>query len=120
VLKLYHNPKCSKSRRALELLREQGAAFEIIEYMRTPPTRSELISLLARSAEAPVAFVRTKDARFREAGLSLCGDAGIDEVADLLALHPELLERPLAASGERVVIGRSPERVLELAGGKGR
>jgi arsenate reductase len=114
VLKLYHNPKCSKSRQALALLRERGAAFETVEYLRTPPSRDELRALIERAADPPCAFVRTKDPKFREANIRLCDEAGIDEVLDVLVPHPELLERPIVADARRAVIGRPTERIVEL------
>ena len=117
TLTLYHNPRCSKSRRALELLRERDAQIEIVEYIKDPPSRADLTLLVGSAGEQPAAFVRTGDAAFRDAGLELPDAATVDEVVDVLCDHPELMQRPLAVSGGTVVICRPPERVLDLLGG---
>jgi len=113
-LTLFHNPRCSKSRRALELLREHGADFEVVEYLERPPTRQAIESLIEASDSPAADFVRRGDAAFKEAGLSLSADADVAEVALLLAAHPRVLQRPIVAGGGKAVIGRPPERVLEL------
>jgi len=115
-MKLYHNPRCSKSREALALLREAGVDVEIVEYLKTPPSRDALLGLISASKSKPREFVRTGDAGFKEAGLKLSDDASAEEVARLLAKHPELLQRPIAVAGKKVVIGRPPEKIRELIG----
>lgn len=112
--KLFHNPRCSKSRRAPQLLGEHGADFEVVEYIKTPPDRATLLALIEASDSPAGEFVRSGDAGFKEAGLHLSASADAREVATLLADHPRLLQRPIFVAGAKAVIGRPPERVLEL------
>jgi arsenate reductase len=109
---LYHNPRCSKSRAALELLRACGIEPRIVEYLKTPLDRTQLSELAAKLALEPAALVRKGEDIFKEhyQGRTLSAD---DWIA-ALAQHPILLERPIAVRGEQAVVGRPPERVLEL------
>ena len=109
---LYHNPNCSKSRAAKLLLEEHGIAFRVVEYLKDPLTRAELGDLARRLGSAPSEWVRRGEEAFKEAGLS--ADSADDELLDAIAAHPVLLERPVLVRGERAVVGRPPERVLEL------
>lgn len=109
---LYHNPRCSKSRAALALLEERGNPLRIVEYLAKPPGRDELAQLRERLADDPVSWIRSKESVFEEAGLS--ESSSEDELLAAVEAHPILLERPIAVRGERAVIGRPPERVLEL------
>src|SRR5689334_15816447 len=113
ALVLFHNPACSKSRQALALLEGRGAAFDKVEYLKTPPDRAILTAIVAHLDTPPTSLVR-RDKRFAELGLSDADCASAAQVVDLLAAHPELMERPLVFDGRRAVIGRPPERVLEL------
>lgn len=113
-IRLWYNPKCSKSRRALELLSERGVDVEIVEYLETAPGVGALIRLIESSDSDPHEFVRRTDAAFNEAGLSLPDPATAENVAALLAENPAVLQRPIADTGGRCVIARPPERVLEL------
>jgi len=113
-LTLFHNPRCSKSRAALQLLIEQGVDVEVIEYLKTPPDAAALRRIISSSDSPPIAFVRTGDAEFEQRGVRLADDAGIEAVVDVLVRHPSLLQRPVLVSAERSVIGRPPELVLEL------
>lgn len=110
---LYHNPGCSKSRGALEILRQRGLEPELIAYLDTPPKREELERLLALLADPPGELVR-KDRRFRELGLDPDDYASAQAVVDLLLEHPELMQRPVMVRGARAVIARPPEKVAEL------
>lgn len=110
---LYHNPRCSKSRGALELLRARGVEPEIVRYLEQPPNADELRGLLRRLGIAPRALLRTGEAEYAELGLA---DAALDDTAIVAAMasHPRLIERPVFVRGDRAVIGRPPERVLDL------
>ncbi|MEE4382017.1 MAG: arsenate reductase (glutaredoxin) [Pseudomonadales bacterium] len=108
---LWHHPRCSKSRRALELLREAGAAPTVRVYMDDPPDAAELRAALARLGTTADALVRRGEARFAELGLEEADD---ETLLAALAAHPELLQRPVFLAGDRAVVGRPPERVLEL------
>jgi arsenate reductase (glutaredoxin) len=111
---LFHNPRCSKSRGAKALLDEAGVAYEVVEYLKAPPTRSDLERLLAVLDDEPRALVRTGEPAFRALGIdrSTLADPGV--VVELLVAHPELMERPVLIVGDRAVIGRPPERVRDL------
>jgi arsenate reductase (glutaredoxin) len=110
---VYFNPVCSKARGAVEILEEKGADFEVIEYLKELPTRADLERILDAIPDPPSALVR-KDKRFKELGLDAAKYASRASVIELLLEHPELMERPVVFRGERAVIARPSERVLEL------
>jgi arsenate reductase (glutaredoxin) len=110
---VYHNPSCSKSRGALDLLREKAVDVEVVDYLRQPPDRAALARILDAISDPPAALVR-KDKRFKELGLDPSRFTTRDRVIELLLEHPELMERPVVFRGERAVIARPSERVLEL------
>jgi arsenate reductase len=115
-IKIYHNPRCSKSRNSLNLLREAGVEPDIVEYLRTPPDAAT-IQRLANLLGVPVAgLLRRGEAEFKEADdlPDLENDAAL---AAWLADHPRVIERPIVvnAAGDKAVIGRPPENVLEVA-----
>ena len=112
---LFHNPRCSKSREALRLLEEAGHEPEVVRYLDTPPSREELVRLLEKLGLAPAELLRRGEKIFRELGL---GGSEVTDDDRLRAMveHPILIERPIAIVGDRAVVGRPPERVLELAG----
>jgi len=110
---LYHNPRCSKSRTALQLLNEHGVNVNVIKYLETPPGEAELLKLLDLLGKEAANVLRTGEAEFRE--LALEGrDLQRAETATLLNTYPRLLQRPIAVCGTNAVIGRPPERVLEI------
>jgi len=111
--RIYHNPKCSKSRRALALLTERGTRVEVVEYLRSPPTRADLVGLLRKLALPALAIVRTDEPEYRATVDAGCGTSD-DELIDLLVAKPRLLQRPIFEIGDHAVIGRPPERVLEI------
>jgi arsenate reductase (glutaredoxin) len=109
---LYFNPSCSKCRTAQALLDERGVRAEIIRYLDTPPTRSDLERLMRLlEIDDPRQMMRTGEAMYAELGLS---DASPDDLLLAITTHPILLERPIFVVGGRAVVGRPPERVLEL------
>ena len=110
---IYHNPVCSKSRGALDILRERDVDAEVIEYLKTPPDRATLARILELLAGPPGDLVR-KDKRFRELGLDEKAYVTREQVIALLLAHPELMERPVVIRGGRAVIARPSERVSEL------
>ncbi len=112
-MRVYHNPVCSKSRGALEILGERGVDVDVIEYLKAPPSRAELEHIVDAISDPPASLVR-KDKRFGELGLDAGDYQTKDEVVALLLRHPELMERPVVFRGERAVIARPSERVLEL------
>lgn len=110
---VFHNPACSKSRGALEILKDREVEAEIVEYLKAPPDRATLGRILDSISDEPAALVR-KDKRFKELGLDPAAYTTRDAVIDLLSEHPELMERPVVFVGDRAVIARPSERVLEL------
>lgn len=110
--KIYHNPRCSKSRATLALLEERGVDLEVVEYLRTPPSVAELETVLAKLGRPARDIVRVNEPEFKSSGVSL--DAPDAELLALIAEQPKLLERPIVEHGRRARIGRPPEDVLEL------
>ncbi len=110
---LWHNPRCSKSRGALELLRGRGIEPAIRDYQQQPPDADELRALLGRLGIPARALLRTGEDEYKALGLD---DPALDEDALIAAMaqHPRLIERPIFVAGDRAVIGRPPERVLDL------
>jgi arsenate reductase len=109
---LYHNPRCSKSREALALLRSHGIEPAIVEYLNTPPDAAELARIVALLGIEAEALVRKGEDLFKQNYARKTLDARGWIAA--LAQHPILIERPIAIRGQRAVIGRPPQRVLEL------
>ena len=113
---IFHNPQCSKSRGALGILTERRVVHDVVEYLKTPPDRVTLARILALLGGPPGALVR-RDARYKELGLREADHATREQVIDLLLRHPALMERPVVIAGDQAVIGRPPERVLQLLDG---
>ena len=111
---MYHNPRCSKSRETLELLRRHGVEPRIVLYLETPPDRAELETLLAALGKTPRELARRGEAAWQDIGLEHADDARV--LAALLE-HPVLIERPIVVCGGRAVIGRPPQAVLALLDG---
>lgn len=109
---LYHNPRCSKSRQALQLLEEEGETIEIVKYLENPPTHQELKQVIELLGIDPIELVRTQEPDWREnyKGKNLTNE----EVIDAMIQHPKLIERPIAIKGTHAVVGRPPEKVLDI------
>jgi arsenate reductase (glutaredoxin) len=112
-LLVYHNPSCGKSRGAVDILRERGIEFDIVEYLERPLDHATLEGILAMLGGPPGALVR-KDKRFAELGLNAGDYVTREQVVALLLDHPELMERPVVIRGGRAVIARPSEKVAEL------
>lgn len=108
---IYHNPRCSKSRETLALLRERGIEPSIVEYLLDPPDAAELGRIIAMLGIPPRDLLRSKEAR--EAGLD---DPGLDDDALIagIAANPAAMQRPIVVAGTSARLGRPPERVLEI------
>lgn len=111
--RIFHNPRCSKSRQTLELIHERGIEPDIIRYLETPPTAQELASILALLGLEPRALMRTKEKEYRELGLD---DPGLtrDQLIDAMVTTPKLIERPIVLANGKAAIGRPPEAVLDI------
>lgn len=111
-LTIYHNPRCSKSRQALALLEEAGEQPEVVEYLKTPPSRAELKALLKKLGLKPALLVRTGEELYQEKyrGRELSDEQWLDALAE----NPILMQRPIVVKGGRAIVGRPPEKVLEL------
>lgn len=106
MIKIYHNPRCSKSRQTLALLEEHGIEPEVIEYLKTPLTAPELNTPLKD-------MVRTTEADFKATGLNI-RTATDDELIEAMAHTPKIMQRPIVTNGQRAVIGRPPENILDI------
>lgn len=112
-VKIYHNPKCSKSRATLALLEERNVELEIVRYLETPPDANEISEILTKLGMEPRDLMRKGEAAYKEQGLaeeSLSRDALIEAMAG----EPILIERPIVVKGSKARIGRPPESVLEI------
>jgi arsenate reductase len=112
-MRVYFNPSCSKARGAVEILRERGIELDIVEYLKQPPSRVDLERIVDAISDPPAALVR-HDKRFAELGLEASAYETKAQVVALLLEHPELMERPVVFRGDRALIARPSERVLEL------
>ena len=111
--KIYHNPRCSKSRAALALLEARRIDVEIIDYLKTPPSKATLQALLTKLGVDATALVRVSEPEYREA-VPQGRTPSTDELLDLIVQRPRLLQRPIVEVGAEARIGRPPERVLEI------
>lgn len=110
---LYYNPRCSKSRQALELLRSRGIEPTVIDYLANPPSRDELAHLLDLLGMEPRDLMRREEPEYREANLD---DPGLTRETLIRALvqRPQLLQRPIVIANGRAVLARPPEKLLEI------
>ena len=108
---IYYNPGCNTCRTTLGLLRDTGIEPEVVEYLEDGPTADELRELLGKLGIGPRELVRTSEPAYTEQQLQ---DASDDELIEAMARTPLLIQRPIVVSGGRAVIGRPPEKVLEL------
>ncbi len=109
---VYFNPACSNCRTAQGLLAERGVEADYVRYLEQAPTREELERVLRLlGTDDPHDMIRTKEPQYADLGLE---SAGADELLDAMAAHPVLIQRPIVIRGDRAVIARPPERLLEL------
>ena len=111
-LTIYHNPRCSKSRETLELIREKGIEPTIVEYLKDVPTEKELKMLLMKLGIQAVQLVRKNEAIFKEKFKGL--EFNEDEWIKVMIEAPKLIERPIVVKGHSAILGRPPENVLDL------
>jgi len=113
AIRILHNPRCSKSRATLALLRERGLEPEVTLYLETPPGAAELRSILGKLGFSARQLMRKGEAEYRELGLD---DESLSEAQLVAAMaeHPRLIERPIVLAGDRAALGRPPESVLDI------
>lgn len=112
--KIYHNPRCSKSRQTLQLLQENGVEADIIEYLKTPPSADELKEILTALNMQPRDLMRKKEAEYKENNLA---DESLteDQLIAAMIQFPKLIERPIVVTNNnKFALGRPPENVLEI------
>lgn len=111
---IYHNPRCSKSRETLALLEARGLAPDVVRYLETPPDIAALKTLIAQLGFSSVRqLMRRKDELYQTLGVDN-PQLDEDDLYQLLAEHPSLIERPIVVHGEQARLGRPPEQVLEI------
>ena len=111
-MKIYHNPRCSKSRQTLQLIKDAGADVEIIEYLKNIPTEDELKMLLMQLNLKPVDIIRKGEVVYKEKFKN--SNFNDDEWIKIMIEYPKLIERPIVVKGNKAVLGRPPENVLDL------
>ena len=111
--KIYHNPRCSKSRQTLQLLKDNGVEPEVVEYLKTPPTAAELKAVLKALNMKPRDLMRKKEAEYKENNLA---DETLSDAQLIAAMieHPKLIERPIVVTNNKYALGRPPENVLDI------
>ncbi|MFI5030711.1 MAG: arsenate reductase (glutaredoxin) [Reyranellales bacterium] len=110
---IWHNPRCSKSRQTLELLNKKGVEPTIREYLKEPPSKAEVETLIDMVGGDPGELLREGEAEFKALGRKKAEMSKAD-IAKTIAAHPILLQRPIVVSGKKAAIGRPPEAVLPL------
>ncbi|WP_273825933.1 arsenate reductase (glutaredoxin) [Pseudomonas asplenii] len=112
-LTLYHNPRCSKSRGALELLEARGLAPTVVRYLETPLDAPQLRSLLGKLGIGARQLLRSGEDEYQSLNLA-DSQLGDEQLIAAIAAHPKLMERPILVAGDKAIIGRPPEKVLEI------
>ena len=112
-LTIYHNPRCTKSRETLELLKDKRLKPKVVEYLKTPPTAAELDAVLKKLNLEPEAIIRTKEDEYVTSGLKNPNLTRAEKIA-ILVKNPILIERPIVVNGAKAALGRPPEKVLGI------
>lgn len=110
---IYHNPRCSKSRQTLEIVREKTGEPEIVKYLETPPDAKTLGEILDKLGLEPRELMRKKEAAYKENGLD---DPSLSrgQLIELMVKFPKVIERPIVLSGGKAALGRPPEKVIDI------
>lgn len=109
---IWHNPRCSKSRNAVTLLEEQGVEAEVFKYLDTPPTKEELVEMLAMLGLSARELMRTKETIYKE--LNLKEETDEDKLIEAMVANPKLIERPIVIKDGKAAIGRPIENIIDL------
>jgi len=110
---IYHNPRCTKSRQTLALLKDQGIEPEIIEYLKAPPSAAELKDILKKLGKSPRDLMRKKEAPYKDQALDN-PDLSDDALVEAMVANPVLIERPIVLANGKAAVGRPPESVLDI------
>lgn len=112
MINIYHNPRCSKSRQGVALLEESGKEFKIIKYLENVPTIEELESIIAKLGIKPLDLVRKNEAIWKSdyKGKTLTDK----QIIEAMVANPKLIERPIVINGNKVVVGRPPQNILNI------
>ena len=113
TVRIYHNPRCSKSRQTLQLLEEHSAAPQVVEYLKTPPDADTLSDLLDLLGLEPRELMRKREKEYQESGADNT-DLSREQLIRLMVQYPKLIERPIVVSNGKAAIGRPPESVLDI------
>lgn len=113
ALRIYHNPRCTKSRQTLDLIKGKGLDPQVIEYLKDPPSSQELDEILNALRLEPQAIVRKKEEAYQKLGLAK-KNLSRKEWIEILVKNPILIERPIVVNGKKAALGRPPENVLEI------
>jgi len=111
-MKIYHNPRCSKSRETLQLIKDAGVEVEIVEYLNTIPTAEDLKMILMKLNLKPTDILRKGEAVYKEKFKN--SNFNDDEWIKVMLEYPKLIERPIVVKGNKAILGRPPQKVLEL------
>ena len=112
-VKIYHNPRCSKSRQTKQLLDDKGVDVEVIEYLQTPPDAKTLKKIIKALGIDAMQLVRKGEDEFKLAGLDR-GNPSEDDIIDAMVKYPKLIERPIVINKDKAALGRPPENVLDV------
>lgn len=112
MLKIYHNPRCSKSREGLAILEDSGKEFDIVKYLENPPSFIELSAIVGKLGVDAIDLVRKNESVWKEQ----FKDKNLEdkEIVQVMVDHPKLIERPIVVLNNKAVIGRPPERISEF------
>ena len=113
TVQMLHNPRCSKSRQTLALLEENGVDVQVIQYLNTPPTKLELETLLDKLAISARDLLRKGEDDYKNLNLNN-PNMTEEQLIDAMVSHPKLIERPIVIKGDKAIIGRPPETVLDI------
>lgn len=111
-MKIFHNPRCRKSREGLHLLENSDEKFEIVDYLKNPPSEKELQEILKMLGFRPIQLVRKNEAIWKENYRNK--ELSDDDIIQAMTTHPKLIERPIVIKGKKAVLGRPPENIKSL------
>ncbi|MEQ6122767.1 arsenate reductase (glutaredoxin) [Pseudotenacibaculum sp. MALMAid0570] len=112
MIKIYHNPRCRKSREGLQILQESGKEFEIREYLKETPSKEELKSVINLLGISPLELVRKNEAIWKESYKGK--DLSEADIINAMIENPKLIERPIVINNEKAVVGRPPEKIQQI------